>query len=334
MVDRRTCVLALGASVLASPRTAGAQPAGKVWRIGYLGVAPPGTSPESERVVAAFKQVLRDSGFVEGQNMVLERRADAGQVDRAPALIAELIERRIDILVLATAHTRAAMDSTTLPIVFLNLTDPVTSGFVASFARPGGNVTGVTSFSEDLVPKRLELLKAAVPRIGRIAFFEPIWQGVRSAEQVETLNKEYDAAALALGISLRRFPMKTMQDFASATATIMAERADALLVGDSQFSYIQRKEIADFAIRQRLPAMVANRSELTGGALMSYGPDLTENWRKGAAYVAKILNGAKPADLPVQRPTKVELLINLKTAKAIGLTIPEALLWRADEVIE
>ena len=192
----------------------------------------------------------------------------------------------------------------------------------------------MTSFSIDLVPKRLELLKAAVPRMGRVALFEPPWQGIRSAEQIDALNKEYDAAALALGISLRRFTLKTMQDFASATATIMAEGADALLVGDSQFSYIQRKEIADFAIRQRLPAMVANRSELIGGALMSYGAYLTEIWRRGAAYVAKILNGAKPADLPVQRPTKVELLINLKTAKAIGLTIPGVLLSRADELIE
>jgi putative ABC transport system substrate-binding protein len=148
------------------------------------------------------------------------------------------------------------------------------------------------------------------------------------------VNKEYDAAALALGISLRRVSLKTAQDFASATATIMAERADSLLVGDTQVSYVLREEIADFAIQQRLPAMVANRSELIGGALMSYGPDLIENWRKGGAIVAKILNGARPADLPVQRPTKVELLINLKTAKAIGLTIPGGVLLRADEVIE
>lgn len=332
MIDRRTCVLVLAANLAARLPVAGAQPAGKVWRIGYLGVSPAGTNPESERIVAAFTQVLRESGFVEGQNMVLERRAVGGQDDRAPALIAELIERRVDILVLATS-LRAAMDATsTVPIVFLSLGDPVTQGFVASLARPGGNVTGVTSFVDDLVPKRLELLKAAAPRTARIAFFEPNWEGPRRDEQA--LNKEHDAAALALRISLRRFPLKTPEDFASATAAIVAERPDSLLVGDSLSGYVLRKEIADFAIRQRLPAMVSHRSDLTGGALMSYGPDITENWRKGAAYVAKILNGAKPADLPVQRPTKVELVINLKTAKAIGLTIPEALLLRADEVIE
>ena len=333
MIDRRTCVLALAASVLASPRIAGAQPAGRVWRIGYLGVSPAGTNPESERLVAAFTQVLRDSGFVEGQNMVLERRALGNDADRAPALIAELIDQRVDIIVFATFQIRAAMDATsTLPIVFLNLTDPVNRGFVANLARPGGNVTGVTSFSDDLVPKRLELLKSAAPRIARVAFFEP--DLLLRPEQVDALNKEYDAAALALGISLRRFSLKTPEDFASVTAAIVVERADSLLVGDSLFGYIQRKEIADFAIRQRLPAMVPHRSDGSGGALMSYGPDLTENWRKGAAYVAKILNGAKPADLPVLRPTKVELIINLKTAKAIGITIPQALLLRADEVIE
>jgi putative ABC transport system substrate-binding protein len=332
MIDRRNCALALAASLLARPPIAGAQSAGKVWRIGFLGISPAGTSRESERLIAAFTQVLRDSGFVEGQNMVLERRAEAGQIERGPALVAELIGLRVDILVIGSASVRAAMEATsTIPIVFLNLTDPVRSGIVASFARPGGNVTGVTGFSDDLVPKRLELLKAAAPRTARVAFFEPT-QNLRP--EFDALNKEYDAAALALGISLRKFPLKTAQDFASATAAIVAERADSLLVGDSQISFILRKEIADFAIRQRLPAMVSSRTYLTGGALMSYGPDPTDNWRKGAAYVAKILNGARPADLPVQRPTKVELLINLKTAKAIGLTIPQALLLRADEVIE
>jgi putative ABC transport system substrate-binding protein len=333
MIDRRNCALALAASLLARPPIAGAQSAGKVWRIGFLGISPAGTSRESERLIAAFTQVLRDSGFVEGQNMVLERRAEAGQIERGPALVAELIGLRVDILVIGSASVRAAMEATsTIPIVFLNLTDPVRSGIVASFARPGGNVTGVTGFSDDLVPKRLELLKAAAPRTARVAFFEPT-QNLR-AEQVDALKKDYEAAALALGIGLRRYARKTPQHFANATAAIVAERADSLLVGDSQTSFILRKEIADFAIRQRLPAMVSSRTYLTGGALMSYGPDPTDNWRKGAAYVAKILNGARPADLPVQRPTKVELLINLKTAKAIGLTIPQALLLRADEVIE
>jgi putative tryptophan/tyrosine transport system substrate-binding protein len=174
MIDRRNCALALVACLLGMPPIAGAQPAGKVWRIGYLGIAPAGTSPESERLMAAFTQVLRDSGFVEGRNLVLERRAEAGQADRAPALVAELMGQRVDVLVIGSASVRAAMEATsTIPIVSLILVDPDKSGVVASLARPGGNVTGVTNFNEDLYPKRLELLKAAAPSAGRLALSRP-----------------------------------------------------------------------------------------------------------------------------------------------------------------
>ena len=333
MIDRRNCALALAASLLARPPIAGAQSAGKVWRIGFLGISPAGTSRESERLIAAFTQVLRDSGFVEGQNMVLERRAEAGQIERGPALVAELIGLRVDILVIGSASVRAAMEATsTIPIVFLNLTDPVRSGIVASFARPGGNVTGVTGFSDDLVPKRLELLKAAAPRTARVAFFEPT-QNLRP--EFDALNKEYDAAALALGIE----PAQVSAEEQRRTSQVRLPRSwpsvpiRCWLATARSASSCARKS-PTLRSGSDCRRWSSSRTYLTGGALMSYGPDPTDNWRKGAAYVAKILNGARPADLPVQRPTKVELLINLKTAKAIGLTIPQALLLRADEVIE
>ncbi len=340
MSQRRLCLVALAALAgagLAAAFGAGAQPApGKVWRIGYLGTVPAGASPESERVFAAFIQGLRDSGFVEGRNFVVERRAMQGQADRAAVLVAELIELRVDVLVVATvAAARAAKQATAwIPIVMLHGTDPVGSGLVASLARPGANITGVTDFNDDLNPKRLELLKAVAPRASRIAFIQPDYTGRYDAAQLEALNREYDAGARALGVQLRRVPLKSLQDLATACAAIVREPADAMLVDGGAITHLLRKEIADFAIRQRLPAMVADRSALTGGALLSYGPDPADNRRRAATQVAKILNGTKPADLPVERPTKVELVINQKTAKAIGQTIPQLVRMRADEVVE
>jgi putative tryptophan/tyrosine transport system substrate-binding protein len=335
MIDRRLFIGVLVGSVLAAPFVADAQPAEKVWRIGYLGTVPAGASPESDRIFAAFIQGLEDNGFVESRNFALERRAMEGRVDRAPALVAELIRLHVDILVVATvAAARAAKEATTsTPIVMLHGNDPVASGLVASLARPGGNVTGVTDFNDDLNPKRLELLKTAAPKAVRIAFIQPDYTGRFDAAQLEALNQEYDVAARTLGVSLRRVPLKNQQDFETASAAIVRERADAMLIDDGAITYLLRKQIADFAIRHRLPSIVANRSALTGGALMSYGPDMADNWRKAASYVAKILKGAKPAALPVERPTKVELVINQRTAAAIGITIPQALLLRADEVI-
>ncbi len=336
MIDRRLVIGVLVGSVLAAPFFADAQPTEKVWRIGYLGTVPAGASPESDRIFAAFIQGLGDSGFVEGKNFTLERRAMEGRVDRAPPLVAELIRLRVDVLVVATvAAARAALEATTsTPIVMLHGTDPVASGLVASLARPGGNVTGVTDFNDDLNPKRLELLKIAAPKVVRVAFIQPDYTGRFDPAQLEALKQGYDVAARALGVSLRRVPLKNLQDFETASAAIVRERVDAMLIDDGSITYLLRKDIADFAIRQRLPSIVANRSALTGGALMSYGPDMADNWRKAASYVVKILKGAKPADLPVERPTKVEFVISQTTAKAIGITIPQALRLRADEVIQ
>jgi putative ABC transport system substrate-binding protein len=335
MIARRSFGGALAGSILAAPFVADAQTNEKFWRIGYLGTVPAGVSPESDRVFAAFIQGLADSGFVEGKNFALERRAMEGRVDRAPPLVAELIRLRVDILVIATvAAARAAKEATTsMPIVMLHGTDPVASGLVASLARPGGNITGVTDFNDDLNPKRLELLKVAAPKAVRIAFIQPDYTGRFDAAQLDALNRDYDVAARALGVSLRRVPLKKLQDFEATCAAIVRERADAMLIDDGAITHLLRKEIADFAIRQHLPSIVGNRSALTGGAMMPYGPDPADNWRKAASYVVRIFNGAKPADLPVERPTKVELVINQKTTKAIGITIPQALLLRADEVI-
>jgi putative tryptophan/tyrosine transport system substrate-binding protein len=335
-VTIRRRILIVGA-LAGSAVAAGAQQADKVWRIGYLGTAPAGSSPESDRLGAAFIQGLRDSGFVEGRNIAVVRRATEGRVERAPALIAELIGLRVDVLLLtSTAAARAAKEATTTTpiVVALLASDAVSGGLVASLARPGANLTGLTVFDEDLGPKRLEWLKAAVPRALRVALIEPDSTGIRDAVRADALNAEHEAAARRLGVSLLRVPLKAASDLESATAAIMRERADAVLVGDSPVTFLLRQRIADFAMRQRLPAIVAHRSALTGGALMSYGPDLADNFRKAATYVAKILRGANPAELPIERPTKVELVINLKTAKALGITIPPSVLLRADEVIE
>jgi putative ABC transport system substrate-binding protein len=335
-VTSRRRILIVGA-LAGSTLAAGAQPADKVWRIGYLGTAPAGTSPESDRLGAAFMQGLRDSGYVEGRNIAVVRRATEGRVERAPALIAELIGLRVDVLlVTSTAAARVAKKATTTTpiVVALLASDAVAGGLVASLARPGTNITGLTVFDEDLGPKRLEWLKTVAPRALRVALIEPDSTGIRDAVQADALNTEYEAAARRLGVSLLKVPLKAASDFDAATAAIMRERADALLVGDSPVTFLLRQQIADFAMRQRLPAIVAHRSALTGGALMSYGPDLADNFRKAATYVARILQGTNPAELPIERPTKVELVINLKTAKALGVAIPPSLLLRADEVIE
>lgn len=196
---------------------------------------------------------------------------------------------------------------------------------------PAGNITGLTDFDDDLYPKRFELLKAAAPGITRLAFVENTT--LLDATKASALNTEYQAAARSLGLALIRIALNATQDFERTTAAVVHERADALVIGHSATAYLLRKEFADFAIRCRLPAMAANRTEGGGGALMSYGPDLVDIFRKAGIYIAKILNGTKPADLPVERPTKIELVVNLKTARAIGLTIPQAVLLRADELV-
>jgi len=330
MMNRRTLLFGLALAPLAAPLATEAQPAGKVYRIGLLGTTPPG-DPGAVRVWGAFFQGLRELGYVEGQNLIIERRFSEGRDERLPALAADLVRLRVDVIVAAGGPTphAAKRATTTIPIVAPNHGDPVGTGLVASLARPGGNVTGLSILNPELTGKRLELLKEAVPRIVRVAV---LWNPTSRIHPREW--SEAEAAARALGLQPRRLPARGLDDYGTAFSAMTQERADALLVlGDATF-WFHRMRIAELAAKHRLPAMFAQREHVQAGGLICYGVDLRGNYRRAAAYVDKILKGAKPGDLPIEQPTNFELVINLKTAKALGLTIPQSLLLRADEVIQ
>jgi putative ABC transport system substrate-binding protein len=334
LIDRRRLIAAFASGPLVVPLAALGQSKEKVRRIGYIEFAAPGDSVYNDRRMALFVRELADRGYVDGKNVVLERRAVGGREDRIPALVAELVSLRVDVLVVvATPLTRAAKAATTtIPIVMLGASDPVGRGLVASLARPGGNITGLADFSTDLIPKKLELLKAAAPNITRVALVHQVDARYYDAAVTSALNQRYDMAARGLGISVVQVVLNEMRDFDRAAATVVRERADALLVDTTAVNYALRKDFTEFAIRERLPSIVTTSYSEAG--LLAYGSDYFEVWRKGANYVAKILNGAKPAELPIEQPTRLELIVNLKMAKAIGLTIPQSLLLRADELIE
>jgi len=335
MIDRRFLISALAAGLVAIPRAAKPQPAGKVWRIGYVGNQPRGSSPDGDKIFDAFLQALRERGFVEGKNLGFEFRYTEGVVERSPALVVELVRLGVDVIVIGSGPgVRAAKEATaTIPIVMLGVSDPVGAGLVASLASPGGNVTGIADLQIDLINKRLELLKAVAPKIARVAYVFGNYSGFDTA-RADTSNKERDAAAQALGVSLLRVPMNTPQDFDNATAVIARARPDALLISPNPTNFILRQQLAEFALRLRLPAIAARRQEAAAGVLMAYGPKVEDIFRTAAIYVAKILNGAKPAELPIEQPTTFEFVVNAKTAKALGITIPKSLLLRADELIQ
>jgi putative tryptophan/tyrosine transport system substrate-binding protein len=278
---------------------------------------------------------LRESGFVEGKNIVIERRETGGRPDLAAQAAAELIGLHVDVLlVCATPATRAAKAATkTVPIVMWGVSDPVERGLVVSLAKPEGNITGVADFSTSLLPKQLELLKAAAPKVSRVAFVSEDPARFYSAEVADSLKRQHDAAARRLGMSRVDIVMNSPQDFAGATVRILQEGADALLIDASGTNFALAKELSEFAVGHRLPT-VGNTAVALAGQLLSYGVNYVDEYRKAGTYVAKILNGAKPADLPIEQPTEVDLIINLKTAKAIGLTIPQSLLLLANRVIE
>jgi putative ABC transport system substrate-binding protein len=317
--------------LLAAPFAAGAQPAGKVYRIGLLSTLPPGTTGVA-RLWEAFMQGLRELGYVEGENLVIERRyAPEGQPDKLPELAADLVRLKVDVIVAGGSLTPHAAKSatTTLPVVVTNHGDPVGSGLVVSLARPGGNITGLSLLSPELVGKQLELFKKAVPRIVRMAV---LWNPT-SQTHPRMLN-EAEVPARALGLRLEPLPASGLDDYDRAFATITRARADALLVlGDPIFWY-QRSRIVELATKRRLPGMFGQREYVEAGGLMSYGANLRDNFRRAATYVDKILKGAKPGDLPIEQPTKFELVINSKTAKTLSLTIPQSVLVRADQIIE
>ncbi len=324
--DTLRVLLALGVAPLAVE----AQPAAKVPRIGWL-VSNLATSPH---LTEAFRQGLRDLGYVEGRNVVIEYRDAEGKFERLPALAAELVALKVDvILVGATPQALAAKQATkTIPIVFAGAGDPVRSGLVTSLARPGGNVTGLTLFGTELVGKCLEQLTQAVPGVSRVA---ALWQPGAVPERPEQdMLKAADVAARALGVRLQFVEARGPADFDRAFSDMTKARAGALTVLSGVMFFNERRRLVDLAAKHRLPAVYQVREFVDAGGLMAYGANPADLYRRAATYVDKILKGAKPADLPVEQPTKFELVINLKTAKALGLTIPRSLLSLADQVIE
>ena len=322
-------VLALNLALV--PIAGEAQQAAKVPRIGFLGSGSPG-SPLRE----SFLQGLRDRGYVEGHNVVIEHRSDGGKLERLPALAAELVALDVDVIFAgSTAATRAAKQATpTLPIVFATFPDAVGSGLVTSLARPGGNVTGLSLLTPELVAKRMELLTQAVPGVTRVAV---LWHpgGYTGAERTEKdILKGAEVAARTLGVRLQFVEARDPADLDGAFSDMAKARAGALIVLGSTMLFNESKRLADLAAKNRLPTVVPFRESVEAGGLMSYGPDLADLFRRAATYVDKILKGAKPADLPVEQPTKFEFVINMKTAKALGLTIPQSVLLRADQIIE
>jgi len=304
-----------------------AQQTKKVPRIGYLGT---GSRSGIFAVVEAFQQGLRDLGYIEGQNVVIEYRYAEGMADRVPNLAAELVQRKIDvILVTGTPATQAAKNATkTIPIVMINVTDPVGTGLVASLAHPGGNVTGLSNLYEDVGGKQLELLKEAFPKISRVAV---LWDSANPGNAL-SLGK-MKVAAETLRITLQPLEIHGPDDLELALSAIKKEHISALSALRNAVTNNYRPRIVDFAAKSRLPAMYPDREFVEVGGLMSYGPNFADLFRRAATYVDKILKGAKPADIPVEQPTKFELVINLKTAKALNLTIPQSVLYRADKVI-
>jgi putative ABC transport system substrate-binding protein len=311
-----------------APLTAHAQAADKLARIGFLGNSTPTLEAN---LIGPFREGLRDLGYTEGRNLVIEYRWAEGKYERFPALIAELIALKVDVIVTAGTPASLAVKKATssVPLVMIAVGDPVGTGLVASLARPEGNATGVTSISPELEGKRLELLREVFPGVARVAV---LWNPVSPFQVVA--EKEVQVAAEVLRMPVLSLGVRAAEELDSAFAAILREQANALLVLADRLFLHNRERIMDFAAKNRLPGVHAYRELVEAGGLMSYGPSYADLHRRAATYVDKILKGARPSDLPVERPTKFELVVNLKTAKALGLDIPQSVLLRADELIE
>jgi putative ABC transport system substrate-binding protein len=322
-------IVTLTLSLLMAPLAADAQPLANIPRIGWLGGTSPAVNPA---VLEAFRHGLREHGWVEGQNLVIEYRWAEGRFERLPDLAAELVRLPVDVIVpVASDPTiRAAQQATsTIPIVMAVSSDPVGSGFVASLARPGGNITGVSGLVPEVAGKRLQLLKDVVPHAARVAV---LWNATHAGKVLEW--QETQVAAQALGVTLQSIEVRGPDDFAPAFAVLTTERPDALITLAEPLTIMYRRQIADFAVTHRLPMISQLKEFAEAGGLMTYGTSLSGLFQRAAYYVDRILKGAKPSDLPVEQPTKFELVINLKTAKALGITIPPSLLLLAEEVIQ
>jgi putative tryptophan/tyrosine transport system substrate-binding protein len=328
-VKKKILLPAVATLILASVCPAAAQQPKKVPRIGFLSAA---TRTSSPHLTEAFLQGLRELGYVEGQNITVDYRWADGRFEQLPDLAADLVRLKVDVIVAAvTQPSLAAKKATgTIPIVMVGVSDPVESGLVASLARPGTNITGTSSMTAEVVGKQLELLKETLPKISRVAALwnpaNPVFQAIQ--------RRETEVAARALDVQLHILEARGPDEIDRAFAAMPKERTKALLVlGDPVFAS-HRKRIADLAAKHRLPSVSGTREYVESGGLMAYGTNFSDMYRRAAYYVDKILKGTKPADLPVEQPMKFELVINLKTAKQIGLTIPQSVLYRADRVIK
>ena len=329
-MDRRTLVCALAGGLLTVPLAVEAQPAtARAPRIGFLALNP----SANPHLRVAFLQGLRDLGYVEGRNVMIEYRDAEGKLERLPALGAELVALKVDVIVTGggTPTALAAKQATrTLPIVFTSATDPITDGLVASLARPGGNLPGLSNLAPELVGKCLEQLKEAVPNVNLVAV---LWQPGAIGGRTDMLRPA-EVAARALGMRVQFVEAQGPADFDRAFSDMAKAHAGALAVLGSAIFNSERRRLVDLAAKHRLPTVYTSRDFVDAGGLMTYGPNLADSFRRAAAYVDKILKGAKPTDLPVEQPTKFELVVNLKTARALGLTVPPSLLERADQVIQ
>jgi ABC-type uncharacterized transport system substrate-binding protein len=330
MVNRRRFIAGASEFFTARPPTVAAQRAAKVVRIGILGNLPR-TEAQGADLWGAFVQGLRELGYVEGQNLTIEERSSEGRYERLPRLADELVRLKVDVIVVpAGQNARAAQQATrTIPIVAASLGDPVGTGLATSFAHPGGNLTGLSFAGPELAGKQIELLKEMLPRLSRVAFLANPSNGIHSA-----WVKEASAATRSLRLRLQPLEARRTDEFDDAFAALTSQRAGALLALPDGMFLLRRARIADLAAKRRVPAMYGLREHVDADWLVFYGASLHDSFRRAAIYVDKIIKGTRPRDLPIEQPTKFELVINLKNAKALGLTIPPSLSQRADQIIE
>ena len=333
MIDRRAFIVMVSLTLVAAPSAAHAQPAEKAVRIGYLSIGGAGTSAVYARPLEAFRQRLRELGWVEGRNLVIEYRFADGRAERLPGLADELVRLKVDLIyaVPTPAALAAKKATSSIPIVGMSLTEPVAVGLVTSLARPGGNVTGVSyAFDTEIFGKQLELLRDVSPKVRRVA----VLADPTSTPAYPKMLEATKAAGSSLGLELQLLEVQEASRFDGAFAAMARERAEALLVMGHPLFFLHRTRLAELAVKRRLPSMSTQEQWVDAGGLMSYGPNFVDLNRRGAVYVDRILKGAKPGDLPIEQPTNLALVLNLKTARRLGLTIPPSVLQRADQVIE
>jgi putative ABC transport system substrate-binding protein len=330
MNNRRRLLVALGAGALGAPLACFAQQPGKVWRVGFLSARSRPVSLDSDEY-GGFPQGMRELGYVEGKNLLIEWRYAEGKYERLPELLAELVRLKVDAIVAPGSPVISAAQkvTTTVPIVVVNAQDPVGSGLIKSLAHPGGNITGLSSLAVDISPKHLEMLLGMVPKLTHVA----VLVNFDNPSHPVTL-KNVQAAAQKANVKVLPVEARTTPEIEKAFSAMAREKAGAVIVARDALFLQQARQIAELAAKHRLPTISGIREHIEAGGLMTYGPNSTDSFRRAATYVDKILKGAKPGDLPVEQPTKFDLFINRKTAKALGLTIPQSLLIIADKVIE